>query len=421
VEAPSDRRFIASAKRQAVGKDDLLFLGNIHRMILAELAKIFALALVVLTGLILLAGVISEAMKSGLGPTQILAAIPLLVPNMLPYTVPTTTLFATCIVYGRLAADNEFLALKAAGVHVFHVIWPAAFLGVVASAVTMILFLDVIPYSNCLLRSRAASDVEELIYALLRRDGCIRHLKLNYEINVKSMDGRKLHDVIFKRRPGPGKEFDTIVLAREAELRVDLARRQILIDMRQCEIVHRNNVALVHEQTWPVDIPDFLSASSNKQRASDMTWSELYEYEAKMTLEKEKLGHEIDLHRVALTLGRGGEHFHEHVQSRLKERRTLDGQIFALQAEYHTRPAFALGCICFALVGCPIGIWFSKSDYLSSFITCFLPIVIVYYPLMLGTINFARSGKIPPWLGVYDANALMLLAGGWLFWRLARN
>jgi lipopolysaccharide export LptBFGC system permease protein LptF len=50
-----------------------------------------------------------------------------------------------------------------------------------------------------------------------------------------------------------------------------------------------------------------------------------------------------------------------------------------------------------------------------------LPIVIVYYPLMLGTINFARSGKIPPWLGVYDANALMLLAGGWLFWRLARN
>src|SRR5207244_3698213 len=155
-----------------------------------------------------------------------------------------------------------------------HVIWPAAFLGVAASAVTMVLFLDVIPYTNCLLRSHAAGDVEELIYAVLRRDGCIRHNKLNYEINVKNMEGRKLHDVIFKRRAAGGRGFDTIVLAKEAELRVDLGQRQILIDMRQCQVLQHNNVAIVQQQTWPVDIPDFLTNSGNKQRASDMTWSE---------------------------------------------------------------------------------------------------------------------------------------------------
>ena len=64
----------------------------------------------------------------------------------------------------------------------------------------------------------------------------------------------------------------------------------------------------------------------------------------------------------------------------------------SIDAERHMRPALALGCLCFALVGCPVGIWFSKSDYLSAFITCFLPIVIVYYPLMLCGINMARSG-----------------------------
>ena len=116
-----------------------MFWGTIHRMILLELLKIFILALCGLTGIILLAGIISEAMKNGFGPMQILACIPLLLPSLLPYTVPTTTLFTTCIVYGRLSADNEILALKAAGVHILHVVWPAVFLGLVASIVTMVL------------------------------------------------------------------------------------------------------------------------------------------------------------------------------------------------------------------------------------------------------------------------------------------
>src|SRR6266540_2391928 len=123
-------------------------------MILIDLCKIFTLSLIGLTGLILLAGIISEAMKNGLGPVQILTAVPLLLPSLLPYTVPATTLFATCIVYGRLSADNEILALKAAGTHIVHVIFPATLLGIFASVVTMVLSLDVIPYTHFLLRSQ---------------------------------------------------------------------------------------------------------------------------------------------------------------------------------------------------------------------------------------------------------------------------
>jgi len=37
-------------------------------------------------------GLIAEAMKNGLSPLQIVAAIPLMLPSMFPYTVPTTTL-----------------------------------------------------------------------------------------------------------------------------------------------------------------------------------------------------------------------------------------------------------------------------------------------------------------------------------------
>src|SRR6516165_8637829 len=105
----------------------------LHRMILWELVKVFALSLLGITGILLMAGIVAEASQQGLGPTQIIAIIPLLIPSTLPYTIPATTLFATCVVYGRLSADNEILAIKAAGINVFTVVSAGIFLGLMTS------------------------------------------------------------------------------------------------------------------------------------------------------------------------------------------------------------------------------------------------------------------------------------------------
>lgn len=105
-----------------------MFLGIVHRMIFIELARVFLLALVGLTAILLMGGIFAEATQRGLTPNQIMAVIPLLIPNTLPYTLPTTTLFATCVVYGRLAHDNEILAIKSAGINLLHVVGPAMLL-----------------------------------------------------------------------------------------------------------------------------------------------------------------------------------------------------------------------------------------------------------------------------------------------------
>ena len=96
-------------------------------------------------------------------------------------------------------------------------------------------------------------------------------------------------------------------------------------------------------------------------------------------------------------------------------------QILWLDVELLMRPALSVGCFCFILVGCPVGIWFSRSDYLSAFIVCFLPIVLIYYPLMLCGTGLAKEGHMDPasWSGA--PNLLMGLIGGLLFWRLLRN
>jgi len=164
-----------------------------------------------------------------------------------------------------------------------------------------------------------------------------------------------------------------------------------------------------------------LVASARKQRASDMTWSELSQYEQEWHEDAEKIGRDIDRHQAQINRGRGDSVFREHVDHLTNERRIRESQLYSIANEWHMRPALALGCMCFALVGCPVGIWFSKSDYLSGFITCFLPIVVVYYPVMFLTINLARAGRFPPWVSIYGADVLMLAVGVVLFRKLARN
>ena len=74
-----------------------MFGGILFRMIFWDLTRVFAVALLAITGILLMAGIVAEATQQGLGPGQILAAIPLLVPSTLPYTLPATTLFAVCV------------------------------------------------------------------------------------------------------------------------------------------------------------------------------------------------------------------------------------------------------------------------------------------------------------------------------------
>src|SRR5262245_50338643 len=131
-----------------------MFGSILNRMIFGELVRVFVLALVALTGLFLLGGLVAEATHRGLAPSQVLLVIALLVPSSLPVTMPSTTLFATGLVYGRLAADNEVTAVKSAGVHIGRIIAPIVVLGLVTAGVTMSLYYDFIPRTHMMLRSQ---------------------------------------------------------------------------------------------------------------------------------------------------------------------------------------------------------------------------------------------------------------------------
>jgi lipopolysaccharide export LptBFGC system permease protein LptF len=92
-----------------------------------------------------------------------------------------------------------------------------------------------------------------------------------------------------------------------------------------------------------------------------------------------------------------------------------------MRYEYHLRPAIAVGCLLFAALGCPVGLWANRADYLSIFVICFLPALFVYYPVLFMVGGYARDGRIPMGVGVWAANGVLAAAAAVLAWRLIRR
>ena len=415
--------------------------GILHRMIFWELVRVFALTLTGLTGLFLIGLVIQQASQMGLSLLQTLAALPLLVPYTLPYTIPATTLFTSCVVYGRLSHDNESVALKAAGVNLFTILRPALTLGILTFMATFALAYTVIPQTQAALQRQLLKDPEEVLYNWLKRDRCFRSANFPYSIFVKDVQGRRLIDVVLKKkemlRDAAGKEswsgkYDFVVRAREARLRVVIPadansdeKPMLYIDPDRW-VGGDDAIRLNVDGNRPVGVPlpDVFSNRELRDKPMNLEWPDLppkiQEFRERMAevvvqqnanramiaqANDPALRQRLDSHGIGL------KYQFEHWQR----------QALNTECEYHMRPALALGCLVFALIGCPVGIWANRADYLSSFVTCFLPTVFVYYPLLLAGSNMGRDAKVPMPVGVYFADAVLGFAAVALTFKLIKR
>lgn len=68
-----------------------------------------------------------------------------LLPNVLIFSIPLATLAGTVIGFSRMGSDSELIALRAAGVGTWRLVWPVLLLGLVLSAGTLYLNLEVAP------------------------------------------------------------------------------------------------------------------------------------------------------------------------------------------------------------------------------------------------------------------------------------
>jgi lipopolysaccharide export system permease protein len=102
-----------------------------------------------------------------------------------------------------------------------------------------------------------------------------------------------------------------------------------------------------------------------------------------------------------------------------KEITNAKTRLFRLHTEPWRRWANGFSCLCFVMVGIPVAVRMRFSEFIASFFICFLPILIVYYPLLAVSVDQAKNGVFPPqavWLG----NIVLALSGMWLMRRVIR-
>ncbi|MFM8271621.1 MAG: LptF/LptG family permease, partial [Gemmata sp.] len=254
---------------------------TLNRMIFWELVRVFLLSLGSLTGLVLVVVAVQQASQLGLSLSQLVRAMPLLVPSILPIAIPATTLFAACVVYGRLAHDNEVIALKAAGVHLFGIVRPTLLLGTITTAATAALAHSTIPQTQQMFYGQILSDPEEVLYNTLRRDRCLRHPSLPYVLYVRDVEGKRLIDVVIKRRlklrdQQTGAEaiigYDFVARMHEARLRVDLGAGTMSVEPDRFVIDGKNaSVTSASSGAFTMDLPDSVSGKEARLKLNTLT------------------------------------------------------------------------------------------------------------------------------------------------------
>jgi len=115
--------------------------------IFRDLLKVFLLASGGIAGIMSFGALLRPLTQRGLDGWQVAQMLGYFLPAMTNYSWPVAALFATTFVYGRLAADNELTACRAAGISYGKLMMPGVVLGVTVCMLSLIFGWYVVPGS----------------------------------------------------------------------------------------------------------------------------------------------------------------------------------------------------------------------------------------------------------------------------------
>ncbi len=407
--------------------------GILQRYVMGEVFRAFALALLTITCVFVLLTVMTKAASVGLGPKEIFKLVPYMIPSSLPFTVPVSLLFAATVVYGRLASDNEVIAVKTAGLSAMVLIWPAVIFALLLSVALSWATATAIPMATSAAKQVIYENLEDLFYKKLKMERVFDQPTWPFLIKVKDVEDKVLIGATFKQRadkPNPattlaspgesesGTAYQMIVRATEARIKFNFQDNKVVIYFKDAEISRAGlepSEGVVRDTSFEFDIPG-QGMTGTQKMFEEMTVAEMREQEADL---RDKIVNERKKQALvaAWFLASGRMHLipWNETQAAFGKFDYWRGQITKIETEIQMRLSMAWGSLFFIILGAPVGILFARRDFLSAFISCFLPIIVVYYPLLMFGMNLGKEGIVPP-LMCWTGNAVLLAAA--LIWAL---
>jgi lipopolysaccharide export system permease protein len=392
--------------------------GILPRYVFGQLVKAFALALTSLSCIFVLFVVVPKVAEAGLGPTDILVLVPLALPSTLPYSAPLALLFAVSVVYGRIASDNEVIAAKACGLGIMTMLWPSFLLGTILSVALLGMTRELIPRTNHEARNALMRNLEDMLYRVLKRQREFDNKSWPFRIKVGDVQDRVLIDAYFihrKKDEAGGTRSSMQVFAEEATIHFN--EKLESVEIRLSDAVVQGNA----------DQPDFVLMNNERIEiplaregglgmdppVQELTSSQLVAEQVKCLKETdEELRKQAVEAALTVASGRARRVKWPEVGQAIRHNAYLEQRFDKLETEKHMRTSIACGAFFFVLLGAPVGVWRARGDFLSAFMTCFVPIITLYYPLTLAGVNLGKEGQLDPFFALWMGNALLGVLGG---------
>ena len=386
------------------------------RYVLSEFLKTFLLALIGMTVFMLLMGVASEALREGLSLGPILRILPYIVPESMRFSIPASALLSACVVFGRMSGDHEITAIKAAGRSPWVALAPVFMAGFLISVGALWINDLAVSWGRPGMTRVILGSIEQIAYGVLRTNNA--YARDGLSISVRSVEGRRLLRPLITI---PGKEGDAplTIEAREAELRSNPDRGSLSVLLTDASVQGPNGLEAavpgvvereisLQRKNQPVSVSDYpLRDLPLERRAEESRTRRL---EGELSAE------------AALHLFNGDFRAIASADWQLQEGLlgTSRYRLRRLETEPWRRWANSFSCLFFVMVGGPRAIRMRHADFVTTFFLTFLPILVVYYPVMAYGVDCAKDGVLPQyatWLG----NLACLVWSGFLIRGVCRN
>jgi lipopolysaccharide export system permease protein len=387
------------------------------RYVLFDLLKVFLLTLTGLTLLIFVALIGKEAVDKGIGLGPLLRMAPYLLPQAMQFAVPGTMLLATTSVYGRMASYNEIVAIKSLGISPMALIWPTLALATLVSFVAVVLNDVAVSWGRLGVQRVFLASIEEVTYGQLRMRHTYNLGKAN--ITVRDVEGHRLiWPTLIVQASGDQPAWT--ISAEEAELHLLPEEGKLVVRFHDLDLDGPVKWVNPETQEYVMSLEELTGSGAKNRSPSNYALAEI----TPAIHEQKELIARIEQATVAhaafgmLTgdfdsLSAASWKVHEY------EREAAETRLHRLETEPWRRWANGFSCLCFVLIGVPVAVWLRFSEFIASFFVCFLPILVVYYPLLAVSVDQAKDGSFPP-QAVWAGNILLSLAGIWMLRRVNR-
>ncbi len=374
-------------------------LGILGRSLLAELMASALLGVLLFTFVFFLqrlgtGQIFSLLLRSTASPQTIAYLLAMQLPPTLPFTVPVSVLVAILITLSRMSADNEIIALRAAGVPARLTLRPVVLFSVLGllTAAAASLWLtpwsirETIRISNQLAATQLTAEIQPRIF---EESFPSRILYVGDVIAGPVTQWRKIFMADLRppgeRRSGAREAGDAppITIAEEAIAVADPARNRIQLSMRNG---FSHEVGKQQSDDYNTAFPrgDQVIEAQKPNEVRVRAYSELDTVPLARLIEK------------------------------LPPIESIDPRI-----ELQQRFALPWACILLALVGLPLGVSSRKAGRPAALVLTVL-LAFLYYMGYISLIGLAREGSLPVGLAVWLPDAVFAVTGLILLTRLER-